>query len=158
MNPEPNPSPQKLGPTHRRSVQCENSEWRKYADNRVTRLGEFSPIGRWFTLGSFFAVQDVSYFWQNPDWATFRANFSPTHPEKRAETSSIWSPCQGPKQVNCIEWTFHLKVKSLRKKVVKNMSSRTKKGSPTLLWFNDLKQGCQIFARYNVPKQEKYTK
>jgi hypothetical protein len=55
---------------------------------RVTRLGEFSPVGLLFTFHNFFnfrsntqslatfsTVQVMHYFWQNTSWATFWANF-----------------------------------------------------------------------------------
>jgi hypothetical protein len=60
---------------------------------RVTRLGEFSPFGRLFTLGRFLKVARVAQivweflstaqvmhtFLQEMGWATFWAIFSQTH-------------------------------------------------------------------------------
>jgi hypothetical protein len=57
--------------------------------SRVTRLGEFSPIGRLFTLGSFCDIAEVTTFFgllfcidfdKSKGWATAWATFSPTHP------------------------------------------------------------------------------
>jgi hypothetical protein len=62
-------------------------------DDRVTRLGEFLPIGWLFTLGGFLKITEVAQmhvlvvpnlsvtylFWQKMGWATFWATFSQTH-------------------------------------------------------------------------------
>jgi hypothetical protein len=60
--------------------------------NRVTRLGEFSHIGRLFALSSFFNYKIIPHLWAplvykndkafilaNMYWATFWAIFSQTH-------------------------------------------------------------------------------
>jgi hypothetical protein len=49
--------------------------------SRVTRLGEFSPIGWFFTVGNlliFFTVKCI-VFYQEMVWASFWATFSQTH-------------------------------------------------------------------------------
>jgi hypothetical protein len=62
-------------------------------DSSVTRLGEFSPIGRLFSFNSFLKITKVANifwplfptvkvynkFWQKMDWAKFWAIFSQTH-------------------------------------------------------------------------------
>jgi hypothetical protein len=65
---------------------------RKYFKNhnigpRVTRLGDFSPVGRLFTLGRFLKILEVNSTFSTKNvliftkmgWATFWAIFSPTH-------------------------------------------------------------------------------
>jgi hypothetical protein len=76
-----------------RSVKVSNKSWadtfyQKFGMiNRVTQLGEFSPIGRLFTLDSFFLIIEVAYvvgilksyvnFFQIWVWLHFGRLFSP---------------------------------------------------------------------------------
>jgi hypothetical protein len=70
-----------------------NSPKIKASGIRVTRLGEFSPIGLLFSLGSLLKITEVAQhsgllfssfqfiykFWQKMAWATIWAIFSQTH-------------------------------------------------------------------------------